>query len=296
MFLLTILGLALFESVSSVDNAIINAEVLAHMSQRARRWFLLWGFLLAVVLVRGLLPWAIVWATVPSLGPIGALTAAFSSNPQVAAAIEQAAPQLLLGGATFLIMLFVRWLLGEPKAYAFAFERRLAKAGWQIPAFLVALSLVAYASSVSSGLAYAAATGALAFLILHGIRSFAERKEADLTGPHLSDNGKLLYLEVIDAVFSIDGVLGAFAFTLSVPLILLGNGLGALVVRQLTMANASRIKRYPYLKNGAMYSVFLLGLIMMVDAFGAHIPEYLSPVATFAIVGYFFLKKAPARG
>ncbi len=106
----------------------------------------------------------------------------------------------------------------------------------------------------------------------------------------MSDIGKILYLEVIDLTFSIDGVVGAFAFTLSVPLILLGNGIGAIVVRQLTVYGVDRIKKYVFLKNGAMYSVFVLGCVMLAHGFGYHVPEWLTPVATFFIVGYFFFK------
>jgi len=100
----------------------------------------------------------------------------------------------------------------------------------------------------------------------------------------------LLYLEVLDASFSIDGVIGAFAFTMSVPLILLGNGVGAIVVRELTIRGVDRIRRYPYLKNGAMYSIFCLGVIMLLHSFGYHIPEYVTPIITFIVVGYFLLK------
>jgi hypothetical protein len=82
----------------------------------------------------------------------------------------------------------------------------------------------------------------------------------------------------------------AFAFTLSVPLIIIGNGLGAFVVRELTIGNIDRIQKYMYLKNGAMYSILFLGLFMIMDGFGYHIPSYLSPMATFFIVGYFFYK------
>jgi len=85
-------------------------------------------------------------------------------------------------------------------------------------------------------------------------------------------------------------VLGAFAFTLSVPLILIGNGLGALVVRELTMKNIKTIKKYIFLKNGAMYSILFLGLIMMVDSFGYHIPPWVSPLVTFGVVGFFYIK------
>jgi hypothetical protein len=106
----------------------------------------------------------------------------------------------------------------------------------------------------------------------------------------LSDLSKIMFLMVIDATFSIDSVLGAFAFTLSVPLIFLGNGIGAIVVQRLTVVGVDKIKDYVYLKNGAMYSIFFLGLVMVYDGFGGHVPEWVSPVITFAIVGYFFYK------
>src|SRR3989338_7622105 len=98
---LVVSGLILFETISSIDNAIINAEVLSTMAQKARKWFLLWGLLIAVFLLRGLLPWAIVWATNTSLGPIGAFTAALSSDPAVIAAIEASAPIFFSGGGVF---------------------------------------------------------------------------------------------------------------------------------------------------------------------------------------------------
>ena len=139
-------------------------------------------------------------------------------------------------------------------------------------------------------MAFSAVIGSTAFFITHGFKQHAEEAEKNLTQQGLSDISKIFYLEVIDATFSIDGVLGAFAFTLSVPLILLGNGLGAFVVRQVTVGNIYRIKRYIFLKNGAMYSILVLGSIMILDAFGAHIPEWLSPISTFAIVAFFFIK------
>jgi len=107
-----------------------------------------------------------------------------------------------------------------------------------------------------------------------------------------SDLSKLFFLEIIDTTFSIDGVLGAFAFTLSVPLILLGNGLGAFLVRELTLRNIENIKKYVFLKNGAMYSILVLGVIMILHSFGLEIPEYVSPLATFLIIGFFFWKSS----
>jgi hypothetical protein len=141
-------------------------------------------------------------------------------------------------------------------------------------------------------IAFGAVVGSSAFFIIHGFRQYAEKKEETLLDKenNISDLSKLAYLEVLDATFSIDGVIGAFAFTFSVPLILIGNGVGALILRKITISNIERIKNYRFLKNGAMYSIFCLGIIMIADAFGAHIPYFISPFITFGVVGFFFYK------
>lgn len=289
-------GLCLFEIICSIDNAVINAEVLSTMSKKARKWFLLWGLLFAVVVVRGLLPWAIVWATNPSLGMFGSLTATFSNDPRVLEAIETSAPILLSGGGTFLVFLFFHWLFIEPKNYGLKGEKFFHSKGvwfYAVVSILLAI-LVWLALKVNPMMAFGVVMGSTAFFITHGFKQNAEQQEKELLGNSgkqgLSDISKILYLEVIDTTFSIDGVLGAFAFTLSVPLIVLGNGLGALVLRQITVGNIDRIKKYVYLKNGAMYSVLCLGTIMLLDSFGFHIPSWLAPALTFIVVGYFFLR------
>jgi hypothetical protein len=291
-FLLIIAGLSLFETISSVDNAIINAEVLSTMQVRYRRWFLLWGLLFAVFVVRGVLPWAIVYIATPGLGPVGALTATFSSDPQVIAAIESSAPMLLIGGGTFLIFLFFHWLFLEPKQYGLRGEHYLHTKGvWFYAIVSLLLSLIVwFALREDAVLAFGAVVGSSAFFIVHGFKQNAELQEQKLMSKDLSDVSKILYLEVIDATFSIDGVLGAFAFTLAIPLIILGNGLGAVVVRQLTVGNIERIRRYVFLKNGAMYSILFLGMIMLLDSFNFHIPPWFSPLITFGVVGFFFYK------
>ncbi len=297
---ITVLGLSLFETVSSADNAIINAEVLAGMSPKARRWFLLWGILFAVFVVRGLLPWVIVWLALPSLGPVGALTAAFSSDPVVHEAVDSSSPILLMGGGVFLVLLFLHWLFIDPKHFGLPGERFFASQGvWFFAVAAVFLALtVWYALKVSSMVAFAAVIGSTVFFITHGFKENAEAQEQRLLKGGLSDISKILYLEIIDTTFSIDGVLGAFAFTLSVPLIVIGNGLGAVVVRQVTVGNIKRIKRLRYLKNGAMYSILILGAVMMCDGFGVHVPELVSPIATFLVVGAFLLRSLleAARG
>lgn len=292
--LLTILGLSFFEIITSVDNAIINAEVLTTMSQKARRWFLTWGILIAVFLVRGFLPLLIIWAANPQIGLWGALTATFSSSPEVKDAIEQSSPLLLIGGGTFLVFLFFHWLFLEPKHFGLSHERFFyAQGAWFFSVVSVFLSVVVWLALKQHPLmAFGAVLGSTAFFIIHGFRQYAEQEEKKLLSGKggMSDLSKVMYLEVLDATFSIDGVIGAFAFTFSVPIILLGNGLGAIVLRQMTIGNIERIKKYKYLKNGAMYSILALGTIMILDSFKVHIPIWLSPLLTFAAVGYFFQK------
>lgn len=291
---LTIAGLVLFETITSIDNAIINAEVLNTMGARMRRWFLTWGILIAVFCIRGALPWLIVWFSTPSLGPVGALTATFSSDPSVIAAIEASTPILLIGGGTFLVFLFFNWIFLETKHYGLRVERYIARKGvWFYAVVSVLLALIVWFSLQKDPMmAFAAVMGSTAFFIVHGFRQNAEEQERKMLGSEMSDMSKLFYLEVIDATFSIDSVIGAFAFTMSVPLIIIGSGIGAVVVRQITVSNTETVKKYHYLKNGAMYSIFFLGSIMILDSFGIHIPPWVSPVITFAVVGYFFWKSA----
>src|SRR3989344_5214028 len=237
LLLLTALGLMVFEVITSIDNAVINADVLRTMSKRARKWFLLWGLLIAVFLVRGVLPFLIIWLANPSLGPVEAITATFSSDPLVAESMEKSKPVLLVGGGVFLLFLFFHWLFIEPKNYGLRGERRIHQdyGIWFYAIISVLLSLVVWlAIEKDPIMAFGAVVGSTAFFITHGFKENAAEQERRMmhSGNGMTDFSKILYLEVIDATFSIDGVIGAFAFTMSVPLILIGNGLGAFVVRE----------------------------------------------------------------
>lgn len=294
--LLIIVGLIAFETISSIDNAIINAEVLTTMSEKAKRWFLTWGLFFGVFLIRGLLPFAIIFALNPELGPIGVVTAAFNQDPHVSEAVEESAPLLYMGGGVFLLLLFFHWLFLEPKNYGIRGEKFFAANGvWFYAVASILLSIIVwYCLQSNPMLAFSAVVGSTAFFITHGFKQNAEHAEKELLTSTKSDVSKIMYLEAIDSTFSIDGVLGAFAFTLSVPLILIGNGIGAIVVRQITIGNIGRIKKYIYLKNGAMYSILSLGTIMVLEGFHFEVPAWLSPIVTFGAIGYFFLKSKQA--
>lgn len=292
--ILTVIGLCIFEVVSSIDNAVINAEVLGTMSEKGRKWFLLYGILFAVFIVRGFLPWLIVWITNPSLGFMGSLTATFSNDPHVIESIEHSTPILMLGGGIFLVFLFLHWLFIEDKNFGLPTEQMFLKHGAWFYAIVsvILVFVVALSFKHNSMLALSAVIGSSAFFITDGFKKNAEENEKNLlrNSSAMSDISKILYLEIIDMTFSIDGVLGAFAFTMSVPLIILGNGLGAMVVRQLTMGNIENIKKYVYLKNGAMYSIFFLGLVMMLEGFEIEVPTFVSPIVTMAIIAFFYIK------
>lgn len=291
-YILVVFGLVLFEIITSIDNAIINADVLRTVKKSYRKWFLFWGIICGVFLVRGLLPWLIVWATNASIGPWNALVASFSADEAVKLAVEASAPILLMGGGVYLLFLFFHWWFVEPKEYGLIGERTIHKMSvWFFAVVSILLTaIVWYAMKMNVLVAFSAVVGSTAFFVTHGFKANAEQQEKDLNKKHLSDLSKIMFLMVIDATFSIDSVLGAFAFTLSVPLIFLGNGIGAIVVQRLTVAGVDKIKDYIYLKNGAMYSILFLGIIMVYDSFGGQIPEWVSPVVTLVIVGYFFYK------
>ena len=290
--IITVFGLGLFEIINSVDNAIINAEVLSTMSKSSRRWFTTWGLFLSVFLVRGLLPFLIVWILNPGVGFIRTVINVINSGNEIVASFEKSAPYLLILGGILMLFIFFHWLFLEDKNFGLPGERFIARQGvWFYAVVSAVLSFIVWkAIKTDPVLAFAAVVGSTVFFITHGFKAQAETAEKKFLKKGMTDLAKILYLEVIDMTFSIDGVLGSFAFTFYVPLILLGNGLGALVLRHITISNIGRIKKLVYLKNGAMYSIFFLGTIMTLESFGIHIPFWFSPLATLTIVSYFFFR------
>ncbi|HTK05131.1 MAG TPA: DUF475 domain-containing protein [Candidatus Eisenbacteria bacterium] len=287
--IVTILGLLVLEVVQSVDNAIVNAHMLKTMSERARKWFLVWGILTAVFVVRGVLPLLIVWLTAPGISLWQAVLATFGSDPIASHAMEQSKYILLIGGGMFLLLLYFHWLFLEHKDPYFFIDRLVKK---QHGVWFFALSAILLVSLLwlERGRPLAmlgAAIGNAVFFILYGFRQSAEQQEHEVERMG-SDISKLLFLEVLDLSFSIDGIFGAFAFTTNVGLILIGNGIGALVVRQLTVKGIDRVNKYRWLKNGAMTSIGFLGSFMIAEALGVHLPEWVPTAATLLIVGAAF--------
>jgi len=289
---ITVLGLCLFEIISSIDNAVVNAHVLKTMPEKYRKIFLFWGLLFAIVLVRGLLPFLIVWFANPVFSIAEVFTAVWSNDPKIIGYLESSKGLLLLGGGVYLWLTFLSWLFLEEKKYAFLVESFIHKQGlWFYSITSLCTVLIVYFSlKINPLLALAATIGLTAFFITDGFRKNAEKTENNLVkNKHLSAWSKIIYLEILDASFSIDGVIGAFAFTMSVPLIIIGNGLGAIVVREFTVRGINLISKYAYLKNGAMYSIGMLGGLMIAESLGQVFPFWLVPLNTVILITVFLL-------
>jgi hypothetical protein len=295
--LIVIVGLCLFEIISSVDNAIVNANILKTMPKKYQRIFLVWGIFFAVFVVRGLLPFAIVWMAAPQLSIGQVIGAAFSNSGEVAGYLASSKPLLLLGGGVYLFFVFLSWLFLEEKKYAFFVEGFIHRQGAWFYAIssIFTTSVVYLALQRNPTLALAATIGVSAFFITDGFKKNAEEKEKQLMNPAMGAWSKILYLEALDASFSIDGVIGAFAFTMSVPLIILGNGLGAFVVREFTIKGMNFISKFAYLKNGAMYSIGMLGALMVTESFGHEYPFWVAPLNTGLLLAVFLFLSIKAQ-
>jgi hypothetical protein len=284
-----IIGLCFFEIISSVDNAVINAHVLKTLPETFRKFFVTVGLLIAVVLVRGLLPFFIVWLANPAFSFSQVIGFVFHPTPEIASYVEKSQALLLLAGGVYLFFVFLGWLFLEEKKYAFLVEEFVHKQSvWFYAISSIFITFVVYFSiKINPILALSAVIGSTAFFITDGFKKNAEEKEKQLLSGNMSAWSKILYLEILDATFSLDGVIGAFAFTISIPLIFIGNGLGAYIVRELTVKGTDMISKFAYLKNGAMYSIGLLGGLMVLEAFGKNFPFWLAPLNTVILLAIF---------
>lgn len=287
---IVVFGLVVFEVVSSVDNAIVNAHMLKTMGERARQWFLVWGIFFAVFVARGILPLLIVWLTAPDVTLLGALKSTVGGDESARYAIESSKYILLIAGGMFLLLLYLHWLFLEKKDVYFVPDKLIKPRHgiWFFALSAILLVVILYITRHQPLAMIAAATGNAVFFILYGFREQAEKEEQAMESRARSDISKLMYLEVLDLSFSIDGIFGAFAFTTNILLILIGNGIGALVVREFTIKGIDRVARYKWLKNGAMTSIGFLGLFMILESFGVSIPEWFPTIITCGLVGITF--------
>ena len=288
--LIIIFGLTLFEIVNSVDNAIINAHVLRTMGEIWRKRFLFIGILTSVFLVRLILPVVLVLAIAPGIEFTDIFKMFGGDSSLAAGAIEASKPLILSFGGIFLLFLYFHWLFMEKKLHLFYHEKLLKEHHkvWFFAVAAVILVVLLYFARHNPNMMLFAAAGSATFFIVYGFKETAAREEEKLVKVHASDVSKFVYLEVLDATFSFDSVVGAFAFTTNLLWITIGLGIGALAVRELTIRGINTVGNYKFLKNGAMSAIGLLGAFMILESFGFDLPVYVPTLITAAIIIYAF--------
>ncbi|WP_434287458.1 DUF475 domain-containing protein [Celeribacter sp. SCSIO 80788] len=279
--------LSVLEISLSFDNAIVNANKLKDMEEVWRRRFLTWGILIAVFGMRIVFPLAVV-SIAASIGPIEALRLAAREPADYARLIGEAHLSISAFGGTFLMMVALNYFIDPEKEVDWLrpLEDLLRK--WASVRGL-AIGLVLLIVLLFSGLLDTAERATFMFAAMAGLVTFI----AVETLGHVLDSGvslakgglgAFLYLEVLDASFSFDGVIGAFALTQNLFLIAIGLGIGAMYVRSMTimLVEKQTLTEFRYLEHGAFYSILVLSCVMFAQSL-VHIPEVITGLigATF---------------
>ncbi len=289
--------LGVMEVSLSFDNAIVNARVLERMSDPWRRVFLTAGVAIAVVGMRLLLPLVLVCATT-GLSMTETVRLAFTpgrpSEPgSFSFYLSAAHPQIAAFGGTFLLMMFLELVFTTREVvWLGPLERTLARcARWRMLPWLLSLVAVALGTTVASTwfpVFIAGLSGLATYALVKLICVSAGRGEPD-AGPLVGRAALIgfLYLEVLDASFSFDGTVGAFAITSDPVIIVLGLGcIGAVFVRSITMDLVRRrtLNEYVYLEHGAHWAIGVLAVILLITI-AVPVPEFLTGGASLVIIG-----------
>lgn len=290
--------LAVLEVSLSFDNAVVNASVLERMTELWRRRFLTWGILVAVFGMRLVLPLAIV-AVMANISPIGALLMAIEDPKGYASMMLSIHESVAAFGGTFLFMVGLEYFLDYEKDehWLHWIEAPLARLG-RIKSVEVILALMvvlfmAFFVKEPGRLSFliAGISGIITFLIVDGLGAVLgggdeNLSQATIRDAHRASLGLFLYLEVLDASFSFDGVIGAFALTQSLFLIAIGLGIGAMFVRSITIVLVERgtLQQFRYLEHGAFWAILSLAGLMYAGIF-AHIPEVITGVCGALFIG-----------
>jgi uncharacterized protein len=280
--------LAVLEVTFSFDNAVVNSRILARMSPFWQMLFLTVGIFIAVFVVRFILPIVIVMLPT-GLGFMDVVQLAFNNPVEYGAKLSEAGPLIEAFGGTFLLMIGVNYFLDHEKDVHWIrpLEKKLAPAG-QFENLKVLIMLVIAAVlyfTVGTELQSAVLAASVLGIILHvGLELLGQifAQDEPKAGKKVKQQvgmaafASFMYLEVLDASFSFDGVIGAFAITTSVVLIVAGLGVGALWVRSLTvyLMRAGTLAKYRYLEHGAHWAILALGLVMLVKLYHIELPEW----------------------
>lgn len=293
-FIAAILGI--LEVSLSFDNAVVNASILKRMDERWQQYFLTWGVLIAVFGMRLLFPIAIV-AVATGIGFAGVTDMALHDPAQYAQHLTDSHVQIAAFGGMFLLMVFFSFIFDEGKELHWLgkIEEKIASFGkLESIEIIIALSLLLITQhwlpqEIRLDALVAGVAGVILFVVVDSLSTLFEDEEE---GEELADALKkgsimsFLYLEVLDASFSFDGVIGAFAITQDVVIIMLGLAIGAMFVRSLTvyLVRQGTLDEYVFLEHGAHYAIGTLAAIMLVSM-THHIPEVVTGLVGAVLIG-----------
>ena len=302
--------LGILEVSLSFDNAVINATVLQRMSEFWQKIFLTIGILIAVFGMRLVFPLAIVWITA-GLNPVEAFDLALnppaegSGQESYESLLTDAHPQIAAFGGAFLLMLFLNFIFEERDITWLSWlEKPLAKVGKldMIPVVVTGIALVLAAEVLAADdkvatVMVSGILGMVIYITVDGLGSMFHPE--DHTGPSTAAlaTGKagfflFLYLEVLDASFSFDGVIGAFAITADPIIIALGLGfIGAMFVRSITvyLVRKGTLSEYVYLEHGAHWAIGALAFILIITVGTIHVPEVVTGLVGVFLIGAAFI-------
>lgn len=285
--------LSVLEISLSFDNAIVNANKLKTMTPEWQHRFLTWGILIAVFGMRILFPVLIV-VLAARIGPIDALVLAASNPDRYAEIMHHAHLPIAAFGGTFLMMVALNFFFDGEKdvhwirrleawAARYASIRGIEVA--VVLVFLIGFSRLQDPAQAASFLR-AGVWGLLTFLLVEVLGAVLDRKQQAMKGAAQGGLGAFLYLEVLDASFSFDGVIGAFALSQNLFVIAIGLGIGAMYVRSMTimLVEKGTLTQYQFLEHGAFYAILVLSVIMYAQTL-VHIPEVITGLGGAVLIG-----------
>jgi uncharacterized protein len=305
---LTAFVLAILEVTLSFDNAVVNAKYLKKMSPLWQKLFLTVGILIAVFGMRLVFPIVIVQLTA-GLGFTEVVDLALNDSARYAEELEGAKSSIYSFGGIFLAMIFLDWIFEEKEiVWLSKLERALERVG-KLDLLSVVLAGIfilvgsrAVPDDESSTVLFSGLVGLVTYLAVSGLDSLFEVEADDEAEDAVATGGAgaatmavgkagfatFLYLEVLDASFSFDGVIGAFAITTDVLVIAAGLGIGALFVRSMTvyLVRQGTLAQYRYLEHGAHWAIGALAACLLLEL-KYHIPE-----AVTGLLGLGFIAAA----
>lgn len=285
--------LAILEISLSFDNAIVNANILKTMDPVWQRRFLTWGILIAVFGMRIVFPLLIV-VIAAGVSPFEALSLAAARPDEYARIIHDAHLSIAAFGGSFLMMVALSYFVDEGKEVDWirALECQLRRCasirGLEVAMVLAAMLFFAMflVDSKKDEFLFAGCAGLLTFLLVEAVGQFLDQRQRTLSATAKAGLSGFLYLEVLDASFSFDGVIGAFALTHNLFLIAIGLGIGAMYVRSMTLMLVERgtLAEFRYLEHGAFYSILVLSVIMFAQTLW-QIPEAVTGLLGAGLIG-----------